>query len=410
MVDRYIDAVCINLIEKGNYLPIRDQNGSMLIQGNLKVLHRYKNGINIIVDLVNGDALSPQEIKGRLEADSSLLLANGGKGDFYLYTVFVFASSPGSEKIDIIKSKQLEEYRGIKDISCLSVNLASCEVIKYFKIPPTAYGLDRTLEEFAASKSYLHESLPEINELVRKKMEGLRIDFKTKAPVATYVILAVNIGVYVLLKLFSFYFKAHNPLEYSIEQHKFGDFYNYLIYTYGAKENSFIMNGEYWRLVTPIFLHGGLIHLLLNSYFLFSIGKLVERIYGSAKFVFVYMIAGITGNIASFVFSPAWSIGASGALMGMLGGLLYYGVENPDQFKRYFGYNVVSTIVINVIFGISTPGIDNYAHLGGLIGGFLACGTVGLGKTANKYFNKLTAGVLTAIAIIGGLFFGLNKW
>jgi rhomboid protease GluP len=147
----------------------------------------------------------------------------------------------------------------------------------------------------------------------------------------------------------------------------------------------------------------------MNSYFLYSIGRTVESMYGSLKFVFVYIIAGIMGNIASFALSQYTSVGASGALMGMLGALLYYGLENPTQFKRYFGYNVIANIVIMVIFGLSNPRIDNYAHFGGLTGGFLASGIAGLGKVQYKYLYRYTAVVLTVAVAAAGLVHGFSK-
>lgn len=394
MVDKFIKSACYQLIEKSGYIPIKDQYGNYLIGSNLNILYRHRNGVNIIVDLINGDALSIDEIKNRLEQDRNLLFSYSSKGNFYFYAVFVFESTPGSGIIEIISKNLHSEYGAAKDVSCLSISLSSCEVKKYFKVPPTTYNLDKTLENLAVSGNYKNAQLPDMLQLVRSKEASYRINYKTDKPYGTYGFLALNIAIFFILTL---------AAKYS------GDNYYDLLDTYGSKYNSKILAGEYWRLFTPIFLHVNEIHLLMNSYFLYSIGKLVEGIYGSSKFIFVYLIAGVMGNIASFAFSPYTSVGASGALMGMLGALLYYGLENPTQFKRYFGYNIIANIVIMVIFGLSNSHIDNYAHFGGMAGGFLASGIVGLGNLRSKYFNRYTAAVLTVAVASTVLFLGFNK-
>ncbi len=385
MVQKYINSLYLKLIDKHDYLPIRDPDGNFVINEYVKVLHRFKNNANIIIDLVNGDTASAYDIESKLENNRRMFNSYSSKGEFYFYTVFVFYQVPEKEKTDLLNSIQSEKYGNIKDISCMSIIMSTKEVTKHFKVPPTTFGLDRVFEKLLVSGEYQNEVLPDVNELVNRKLEGFKIEFKTKAPVATYIILAINIAIYAISNLLSNY--------------------NILL-SFGAQINSLIREGEYWRFITPIFLHAGIVHLFMNSYFLYSIGKTVESMYGSAKFVFIYMTAGIIGNIASFVFLDNWSVGASGALMGMLGALLYYGVENPSQFKRYFGYNVISTIVINAIFGFTNEGINNYAHFGGLLGGFLASGIVSLGKPNNKYFNRYTAIPATLITATAGLLYG----
>ncbi len=385
MVQKYINSLYLKLIDKHDYLPIRDPDGNFVINEYVKVLHRFKNNANIIIDLVNGDTASAYDIESKLENNRRMFNSYSSKGEFYFYTVFVFYQVPQKEKTDLLNSIQSEKYGNIKDISCMSIIMSTKEVTKHFKVPPTTFGLDRVFEKLLVSGEYQNEVLPDVNELVNRKLEGFKIEFKTKAPVATYIILAINIAIYAISNLLSNY--------------------NILL-SFGAQINSLIREGEYWRFITPIFLHAGIVHLFMNSYFLYSIGKTVESMYGSAKFVFIYMTAGIIGNIASFVFLDNWSVGASGALMGMLGALLYYGVENPSQFKRYFGYNVISTIVINAIFGFTNEGINNYAHFGGLLGGFLASGIVSLGKPNNKYFNRYTAIPATLITATAGLLYG----
>lgn len=159
---------------------------------------------------------------------------------------------------------------------------------------------------------------------------------------------------------------------------------------YGAKTNELINGGQWWRLVTPMFLHVGLIHLLVNMYGLWMLGPFVERLYGSAKFVFFWVATGVAGVLASyltvrpdmrlnvvssFLFKnlDAVSAGASGALFGLIGVLFVFGIkfrhELPEGFKRAFGTGMLPTILLNVVIGFSVPFIDNAAHMGGLVAG-----------------------------------------
>jgi len=149
---------------------------------------------------------------------------------------------------------------------------------------------------------------------------------------------------------------------------------------FGAKFNPLILGGEWWRFLTPIFIHIGLLHLLMNTLALFYLGTMVERLYGSLRFFVIYLIAGFTGVLASFLFSPNLSAGASGAIFGCFGALLYFGVSNPKLFWRTLGVNILVVLGINLAFGFTIPGIDNAGHIGGLIGGFAAAGILHLPK------------------------------
>jgi membrane associated rhomboid family serine protease len=150
---------------------------------------------------------------------------------------------------------------------------------------------------------------------------------------------------------------------------------------FGAKENSLILKGEHWRFITPIFVHIGLIHMAFNSYALISLGPIVEKLYGSARFVVIYMFAGVVGVIGSFYWStmmgrPGLAAGASGAIFGLFGALGIFGLKYrkdlPETFRKAFGGRILMTIVINLYIGFALPGIDNAAHVSGLLSGALA--------------------------------------
>ena len=171
-----------------------------------------------------------------------------------------------------------------------------------------------------------------------------------------------------------------------------GEFPEEVLLAFGAKTNYWIQHGhQYWRLVTPIFIHVNLIHLLINMYSLWVIGPWVEKLYGSAKFVVFWVATGIAGVLASYLTyipgshpgligsfliktSDGPSAGASGALFGLVGVLFVFGIkyrhELPEGFKRAFGTGMLPIILLNLGIGFAARGvIDNAAHMGGLVSG-----------------------------------------
>jgi len=147
-----------------------------------------------------------------------------------------------------------------------------------------------------------------------------------------------------------------------------------LLAIYGMKSNELIISGEYWRLVTAMFLHGSIIHLGFNLYALYILGRRVERLFGSFRFLGLFLIAGIAGNLFSFVFTEAPSLGSSTAIFGLLGaeGIFIYQHQKlfGDQFKVALR-QIVQVAAGNLVIGFLIPGIDNMGHIGGLIGGAL---------------------------------------
>ncbi|NJN17171.1 MAG: rhomboid family intramembrane serine protease [Oscillochloris sp.] len=144
----------------------------------------------------------------------------------------------------------------------------------------------------------------------------------------------------------------------------------------GAKENTLIANGEYWRLIGAMFLHGNLIHIFFNGYALFALGPETERIYGTGRFLVLYFLAGIAGSVASYALSPEPSVGASGAIFGLIGALgMFYYLNRAalGEFGRMQIQSMAAIVMINLIIGFSAQGtIDNWGHMGGLVGGVLS--------------------------------------
>ena len=152
----------------------------------------------------------------------------------------------------------------------------------------------------------------------------------------------------------------------------------------GAMYGPLVTAGEYWRLITPVFLHAGEIHFAVNMYSLYAIGPALERHYGHARFLALYLIAGFSGNVFSYFFSPSLtnnpnqvipaSLGASTAIFGVLaaeGVLLFQNRKILGNRSGSALRNILIIAAMNLIIGYTIPGIDNWGHLGGIAGGLL---------------------------------------
>lgn len=175
------------------------------------------------------------------------------------------------------------------------------------------------------------------------------------SPRVAYTILGVTVVVYLLQLLTQF------ALGYD------------LLIELGAKANEAIRAGQLWRFFTPMLLHGSLLHIGFNMYALNAFGVGLERRYGHGRFLLLYILGGFAGAVFSFLFSPAYSIGASGAIFGLVGAEGVFLYQNRELFgSRVRGAlnNVIFVVAINLVLGLQ-PGIDNWGHIGGLMGGLI---------------------------------------
>ena len=141
----------------------------------------------------------------------------------------------------------------------------------------------------------------------------------------------------------------------------------------GMKVNDLILSGQLWRLFTPMFLHGSILHLGFNMYALYIFGPGLERTYGHGRFLALFVLSGFAGNVFSFLFTDSPSLGSSTAIFGLLGAEAVFLYQN----RKIYGaggqralINLVVIAAINLFIGLS-PGIDNWGHIGGLLGGVL---------------------------------------
>ncbi|NTU74712.1 MAG: rhomboid family intramembrane serine protease [Anaerolineaceae bacterium] len=150
---------------------------------------------------------------------------------------------------------------------------------------------------------------------------------------------------------------------------------------YGMKINSLIMAGEVWRLITPIFLHGSITHIAFNLYALYIFGPGLETHYGHKRFLLLYLLAGFAGNATSFFMTPGPSLGASTALFGLIAAEAVFIYKNRILFglrTRPMLFQILFVVVLNFMLGLTpNSNIDNWGHLGGMLGGLVFAWTAG---------------------------------
>ncbi|WP_341778169.1 rhomboid family intramembrane serine protease [Levilactobacillus sp. HBUAS70063] len=174
-----------------------------------------------------------------------------------------------------------------------------------------------------------------------------------------------------------------------------------VLIAFGAKLNALIQQGEWWRLVTPIFLHIGFTHILMNMITLYFVGMQIEAAFGHTRFLALFLVSGIGGNIASFCFSNSLSAGASTAIFGLFGAFMMLGEsfwQNP--VIRQLAQTFLAFVVMNILFDLFAPGIDLAGHIGGLAAGFLVAYSLGVPRIGKVSPVKR---VVATVALIVGL-------
>jgi len=183
----------------------------------------------------------------------------------------------------------------------------------------------------------------------------VRVSTPAVKPYGTYTLIGLTVLIYMLQVL--------------------GQQFNFDIVTsLGIKYGPYIRAGEIWRLVTPVFLHGSILHIGFNMYALFLFGRGIEGRFGHLRFLVLYFLSAFAGNVLSFVLTPSASLGASTAVFGLLAAEGVFLIQNRallrEHFRRAF-MNIIYMAAINLFFGFTIAGIDNWGHVGGMLGGIL---------------------------------------
>ncbi len=202
------------------------------------------------------------------------------------------------------------------------------------------------------------------DDINRKNENDARMNedvFKPKKPFITYGLIFINVLIYLLCIL------------------------NNNLITTLAVNRYFITSGQYYRLITGIFCHASIWHLVFNMYALYIIGMQLESFLGKYKYLAIYLLSGLSGSLLSILFSSNYSVGASGAIFGLMGSLLYFGYHYRVYLDSVVKSQIIPLILINLIIGFSFTGIDNFAHIGGLVGGILSTMALGVKYKSTKF-------------------------
>lgn len=191
-------------------------------------------------------------------------------------------------------------------------------------------------------------------------------------PYITMAVIAVNIIVFAVMSIFGNTLDAQYMAEH------------------GAMYPPYVAeNGQYWRLFTSMFMHFGLMHILNNMVMLGAVGRIVEIAMGHVRFLIAYIVAGICGGALSYAVmlhnnDYAVSAGASGAIFGMVGALVWIVIVNRGFYEGISRQQVIFMVILMIYYGVSTSGVDNWDHLGGLAGGFI----ISIVLYRKKRYNK----------------------
>ncbi|OOP75125.1 rhomboid family intramembrane serine protease [Clostridium beijerinckii] len=220
-----------------------------------------------------------------------------------------------------------------------------------------------------------------INKSKVKNIDNKREFFRYKIP--TMILILINVIIFIIMQIDIYNIKHSLGSSQLLSEEMINAINNSVLVTFGAKYNALINNGEVWRLLTCAFLHSSIIHIAFNMYSLYIVGPQIQQIYGAKKYLVIYITSCITASILSYLASPyTISVGASGGIFGLLGALLAFAIMERHRLQKKYISSLLQIILINLFIGLSVKNIDNYAHIGGLIGGAL------IGYVSYKILNK----------------------
>ncbi len=284
--------------------------------------------------------------------------------------------------LDLDKKVEPRLYNNIETINVNSLN----DIKKNKELKEIFPNLENELLDTKDGLDLIINVTHDINEKTYKDNKLFEKVFSPKKIIMTKLILLICIVMYIILGI-----NSNNFFNIGI---------NALV-NFGGNNLLIVQSGEVWRLISAAFLHVSLIHLLVNMYSLVIIGTQVETFIGKFKFLFVYLISAICGNLLSLIFNEAniVSVGASGAIFGLMGALLYFGYHYRLYLSEAIKTQIIPVIVLNLLLGFMVSGVDNAAHIGGLIGGYLASMAIGI-ENKSKTRDKVNGWIVLILLIV----------
>ena len=287
--------------------------------------------------------------------------------------------------VNLGENVHLDKEKSVDNITCLKVTNLD-DVVKNNTILEFFPDINKTLDYKEEGMNLFLKLTSEINKKTEKDAKEAEKIFGPKKPIVTYTLIFINILVFMAMYLFG------NGSEDSLTLLTFGANYRPLILEFN----------QYYRLITSSFLHIGILHLLFNMYALYIIGAQIENFYGKFKYLIIYLGSAIFGSLLSICFHDGISAGASGAIFGLLGAMLYFGYHYRLYLGNVLQSQIIPIIILNLFLGFITPGIDNACHVGGLISGIFFAMTCGINK--DRKMEKINGFIMTIIFLVFILF------
>lgn len=277
------------------------------------------------------------------------------------------------------------EVKNTDKIDCIHVNFN--EELKSNKELTALYpALTEKLVEAKDGIEFVINVTSDINEKTEKENMEYEKVFRKKKNTVTYALITINIVLFILATIGSVTKK-------------------YDLFTMFALNKGYVQTGQIYRLITSAFLHENPLHIAMNMYALYTLGGQVESYIGKIKFASIYLFSAITGSLLSCIVNgvTSWSLGASGAIFGLMGTLLYFGYHYRLYLDNALKTQIIPLIMANLLIGFIVPGIDNSAHIGGLVGGLFISMALGVQNKVNK--QDRINGIICSIILLGFMVF-----
>jgi membrane associated rhomboid family serine protease len=311
------------------------------------------------------DGARPEDLRGRLDQLAHGLSARGvlSGAPVQLVAVFVFVHG-----VDRRRGRRVtgltpsQYYPGLRPAAwAVDLPAGSVQTGAWLTTPEDAELLRGVLQADGGQQVADPADLASLQHTYAQRTEAFYRLMRGRQPLVTYALILINVGLFLLL-----YGSGGPGSDQALRQ-------------YGALSPRLVEQGQWWRLFTSMFLHASVAHILFNMTSLYAVGTLAERLYGSARFLGIYLGAGLIGSVVSFLYAVVTGnldilgVGASGAIFGVAGALITVRFQAsdaiPESVRRRVSSSMLPLVVISLVMSFLTPHVDNAAHLGGLFGG-----------------------------------------
>lgn len=310
---------------------------------------RLTKQVGAVLYIVNIINLNKADLK-TYENDSEVLNSE------YIISINIFVTEYLSEQlIQIISESKFEPNSSTHTIPYV-VNISDDTFIS------AKYNIDNVVNISLYIKEAL-EASKNIDANTSYCLETMGIDtikesclkIKSNNNYFTYGLIIINTLIFIIMYLQS---KNSNIIE--------------LLIKFGANSYSLVLKEkQYWRLFTSMFVHIDILHLMYNNFSLYLFGVRVEKYFGKSKFIFIYFFSGLIGSIMSIIFTISISAGASGAIYGLIGAIFAIIQQKNKEVEGMSFYFITIIAIIGIAFGFLDSSINNYAHMGGLVAGYI---------------------------------------